>query len=955
MEGFDLLSAVQPNDGWCAVVGIKDGAPVEQVLVESREEVETVTAALTRKSYNTFFGVAKYKDGSSRTKQNVLALKSFWVDIDCGENKPYQTQNEGLMALQSFCRATHLPKPIIVDSGRGLHAYWPLTESIAREEWERAATRLRTLCTEHDLMADPACFEAARILRIPGTYNFKGQEPVPVTVLAGGKPIDYATLKELLGVKDRPEFEIPQGGGDLSPLAQMLRDNMENSFDHIIKRTPTCAHIAFGMERQDEVSEPHWFSLLSVAKFCKDRDTALHIVSNRHPDYSYERTEAKAEHILGPHTCAEFEKHNPQLCKKCPFKGKIKSPIQLGRRLKEEDDEKDETDEEQDEAREGRILVDEPRERMPDPPFPYKRGVKGGIYRMPAAEEAEPELVFEEDIWVAKRMLDPKEGGMMLVKYQHPQDGLQQWIMSNKRLLDPQELRKELASKDVLGTEKQLKLLTDYMMKSSKNLISTTKAELMRKQFGWHDDDKVFILGDKEYSKEATRFSPPSSITEAMVPLFEPKGTFEKWKEVFDLYGREGYEAHAFAAGIAFGAPLFKFTGHAGVIINMIHPNSGTGKSTILRMCNSVYGHPAKLMFTDDDTYNAKITKMGIHNHLPVTLDEMTNTTSEELSALVYQATQGRGKDRMLASTNELRINDTTWQTMCLSSANASFYDKLGERSDRPDGELMRIMEFHLDHISSDGSIDVDYGRMMFDNQLMENYGHAGPRYITFLMRNKTRVLTKLAEVQKALDTAIGARQSERFWTAAAASVITGCIAAKEAGLHNWDVGKLFTYACNQIIMLRATCLPPPATLTCVNFLGGVLNKYLMNNTLAIKGATDGRSKTKIFTPPSIEPRGDIIVRAETDTKRLFVAKKAFKQECTARRVSYSQIIKELEACGIFVQETRIRLTKGYKLNIPPVEVLEFNGDHEDFNLDSHIEAHGPTEMRDEAAQEEVD
>ena len=91
----------------------------------------------------------------------------LWADCD-GEH--------AAAALERF-----QPQPSIViasGSGRNCHAYWPLTEPLEREQLERANRRLA-----HALGADPASADAARILRLPGTYSHKHRPPVPVEAL----------------------------------------------------------------------------------------------------------------------------------------------------------------------------------------------------------------------------------------------------------------------------------------------------------------------------------------------------------------------------------------------------------------------------------------------------------------------------------------------------------------------------------------------------------------------------------------------------------------------------------------------------------------------------------------------------------------------------------------------------------------------------------------------------
>ena len=69
---------------------------------------------------------------------------------------------------------------MVVGSGSGpnVHAYWPLRRPIPPQEAERANLRLATA-----LGADLNCFDAARILRPPGTWNHKSQPPRRVELL----------------------------------------------------------------------------------------------------------------------------------------------------------------------------------------------------------------------------------------------------------------------------------------------------------------------------------------------------------------------------------------------------------------------------------------------------------------------------------------------------------------------------------------------------------------------------------------------------------------------------------------------------------------------------------------------------------------------------------------------------------------------------------------------------
>ena len=109
-----FLSAVLATEGLYCVVGLKKGAP-RQTFVETLEEIDGVVDGLISQGYDVYFGCAKYLNASEgRTAQNAKWFKSFWLDLDCGEGKPYESQAVALDALKQFVSETGLPRPTMV-------------------------------------------------------------------------------------------------------------------------------------------------------------------------------------------------------------------------------------------------------------------------------------------------------------------------------------------------------------------------------------------------------------------------------------------------------------------------------------------------------------------------------------------------------------------------------------------------------------------------------------------------------------------------------------------------------------------------------------------------------------------------------------------------------------------------------------------------------------------------
>lgn len=927
MAYTDLLTAVQPTEGYRAVVFLRNGIP-EQHLVPTLQDVEALVAKKANSGSDVYFGVATYKDNKSRKKENVQALKSIWLDIDCGESKDYPSQAEGIAALQEFCQTTDMPRPLLVSSGRGVHAYWRLEDEIAREEWEPIAARLRDVCTAQGLNVDPSVFEAARVLRIPGTLNHKDDPPKPVEIISEiPGPVDVDTLKSLLGVIEVPIRE-PSPARELTALGKKLQQNQVTNFAKIMRRCGEgtgCQQLLDCYVNQKTLAEPRWFDALSIAKYCEDKESAIHKMSSAHPGYDYSATELKITHILGPHTCAEFDKNNPGGCHGCPHFGQIKSPIVLGRDVLQATlDVEEEADEE------GALDY-----KIPAYPDPYFRGQVGGIYRHPKSDEEPPMLVYEHDLYAVKIMTDPELGDVVLMRLHLPCDGVRSFVVPISTMADKRELHKTLASYGVVIVDKCVPFLLDYILTALKDLQYQRRADKMRTQFGWVDGDSKFILGDREIAADGVYHSPPSSITQKWVDHIQPVGSLEKWKEVMELYGRPGHEPFAFAALTAFGAPLLKFLGQNGAIINLIHPRSGTGKTTVLRVCNSVYGHPDRLCSTAHDTFASKIFRLGVMSNLPYTIDEITNMHADDFSNLAYSMSQGRGRDRMMGSKNEMRVNNTTWQTISLCSSNASFNQKLAATRATPEGELMRLIEYKVDHVVGT-PITQQEGRRLFDHQLLENYGHAGEPYIQYLIGNLEHVIGELKSVQSSIDKMAKLSQKERFWSAVLASNIMGGLIAKHLGLISWDLRLIRDWAVEMVQEMREDVSAPMDDASTV--IGNYLNCHV-NHMLVVNENAHANAKG-ISQMPMLLPRNELLIRYEPDTEFIFIARSAFRHWCVQQRIDIKEVLKELKKKGVKIDTVNKRLSKGMKLSTPPVYALRIDASHTDFvDMDSFVES----------------
>lgn len=939
MENADLLDLVQPTSGWFAVLGIKGLRDVRQELVATREEVDALAEEYVAEQRNVFFGLAKYASDKNRTKENVKALKAFWLDVDCGEAKAqvnpdtgrpdgYKDQATGLIALRDFCKTVGLPKPTLVNSGGGLHAYWALTEEVTRTEWEPVAERFKAVCRTQNFYVDDKVFEVARILRIPGTYNFKEETPRPVQLLHVGQSVSPDEFRRILGVTAKPKQSIFDDNYEPSPRQLALQSGYGYSFKRIMKRTVNgdgCNQLAHAYTNRATVDYYGWFYALSVAAMCEDAPKAVHLMSEGHPGYDPDEVDKKVATIRKATSCAKFRSVNPELCEGCPHVGKIMGPRDLGKVVRE--------------SKDGIITVEEvagviQEITIPKYPYPFYRGEEGGVWKKPAkdAEEADPTLVYEFDLYPVKIMDDSVEGNVIMFRLHLPHNNTKEFNVALKHVTSADELRKALSSKGVVCMGKKFPHLIEFIGKMIQDIQHRDKEQIMRQQFGWADNNSKFVIGSEEISVDGSAYSPPSKATRPLAKFMGPVGSFEKWKAIWALYDTPGLEPHAFAALSAFGSPLLRFLNQTGAVINLFNPYSGTGKTTVLNLINSVYGHPKELRLKQNDTLNGRLQWVGVLNNLPPTMDELTNMGPAEYSDFLYALSNGKGKERMQAGSNELRENNTTWQSITVATSNASFAEKLSIIKKNPEGELMRLIEYPINKVEA---LDTFDAKQMFDRDLFQNYGHAGPIYARHILQHMEHIQRRCDAMQAKIDRELQLESKERFWSATMAANIAGGITASECGLMDWDMKRIYNYACSLIDDLRKSGVTP------VDDVRQVVADYLyrnMQHILVVNGEADRR--TKLQSLPKREPKGELLVRIEPDTKRMFIIAKSFREHCVKFQINYNDTVKKLEASGRIIDKGGVRLSKGTAVSGDPIHCLWFKIDDDEFiDAEQYVEA----------------
>lgn len=923
MDNLEFLRQVLGNDGYYCIVGLKGSERPVQKFFENLEDAVSVASNLMTEGYDAYYALATFENGKSRKNDNVKQLRSLFIDIDCGEEKPYANQVDAYAALKEFCKNTGMPKPTLINSGGGLHAYWAFTEPMSREEWLPLAEKLKHLCDAHYFYIDPVVTaDSVRILRMPGTLNYKFDPPRPVSIFKD--PARSYTYEELKAVIGEPIFSkksyIPRG--ELDEVTKAILGNYTNSFKKIMLATMKgegCAQLKHVFENQATMPEPMWRAGLSIAKYCVDAEIAIEKISNGHPGYNPEETDKKVRNIKGgPYTCAKFDEYNPGGCAGCPHKGSIKSPIVLGREVLEATEE-DNIVEDVPEIDKGHAQT----YVIPKYPEPYFRGRSGGIFKRARVadkdgeEETKEVMIYHHDMYVTRRLLDAEEGEAVVVRLHLPRDGVREFTVPLTAVTSKEELRKYMSARGVAIVK--IDEVMNYMTTWVNEMQYKGKADMARRQFGWVDDKfSGFVLGNREIGPDRIDYNPPSSATSQLIPAFEPKGDLETWKEAMEFYNRPDMLLHQFMIGACFGSIFTKFTPVHGGILHVYSPDSGIGKTTAYQAGMSMWGDPSKLIIKDGDTKNSKFNRAEILNSIAVVIDELTNATGQECSEFAYTFSSGQQRNRMSGSSNQERHRGNPWSTLALTNGNASMIEKMSSYKAIPKGEAMRVLEFRAHPVEGLDKQVTD----ALSSKILNNYGHAAVPFLQYVMNDIEGVKKQYKSTQERLDALCGFGPADRFHSVTVADPIMGLMVAKKVGLINYDIKAIVAWVVESIKNMKESYQEMDVDAETI------LTNYLTENwtnILRVKSTDDARSNKDMLdhiVVPDATPRFQYVARLEWDICMYYIYIAQLKAWCVKRQINYEGFIDSLKRGRTKAKIAMKRMGKGTRMTLPPVSVL---------------------------------
>lgn len=918
MTPTEFLKAVWPQNGfYCLATPFKIPNSTHTAYVHKvfdNIDAAAQYAEQNKSRYDIFFAVHtlkqekvwnpekfNYKTGDLgayeyRKQPNMLGARCFFFDLDveAGNDKKYQSQNEAAADLMRFCKEAQLPRPLVTSSGGGLHVYWVLEDMIPAQDWRDHSIKLRQIARSHNLKFDPArTTDVSSVLRVAGTFNLKQpSNPRPVRNLTPVTVIPNAKFLKLLGNEVvRSGVTITKAPSFFEELGSNLAEEYSGPPTTLKALVSACAQMRYVVQQRGNVSEPVWYHSMNLTRFVVNGDQLSHKISEGHPQYDYNATEAKLQQLrsknIKPTSCAKLaEVCGEERCEGCMFAGKVKSPI-VAARFKDPAP----TPVVQQQLGTTTITVN-----VPEPPKPFTRMKDGriGVTSMNKDGDEQFIVIYENDLYPIRRLVnDASEVEQQMWRVKLPRSGDKDFMIDADALYDTRKFVSAISNQGIYPPSGNVKHLQDYMIAYIAELQKLTDAEAQCNHLGWTDDKTKFIMPDKI-------IQPDGSAKPAMLSLgaqrasaqVAKKGTLEKQIEALKFYDQPAYIPNQFFILCGLAAPIFYATGHHGVIVNATG-EAGASKSTSLYTAASFWGQPELYPVNGTNNgatvrgRNERVTTLA---NLPVCVDEITHMPVRDAIDLAMSITQPGHRIRLTTDGIERSSTGSYKATIMLTTANSSLHAMISTDNAAGTAGSMRVFEIQFRRTTVHTKSEADD----YLHMLMENYGHIGEVFVTYVIQNQKRIEDWVRQIMKWVDTTCNIQPSERFWSSAIATVIVAGLIANQLGLVSFDMDALKAWIVDkQVPYMRGVVVEEYTSPV------GILADYLehINNNILIVSKSTGFGQT--MTMVNKTPHGELLARYDTDEKTMWVSRKGFKDYCLRIGANPRKVLEDLSVAKL--------------------------------------------------------
>ena len=822
--------------------------------------------------------------GTSRKAKDCAGAAALWLDIDIGAQhaKPDYTDAKLFAAdFKNFMAGTGLPVPWIMSTGHGVHLYWPLGVTVQPDKWSRLMARLFAACNKFGLKYDHAATDISRILRVPGTYNYK-DTPVPVVILRKGE----TDLRSLVAVLKQYE-PVKQTAVRQEDSTRELRETapVVNGCEQI----RTCGAADYET----------WRNAARCLTFCKDGFETFHQLSEDDDRYDVDKCnetwDALDKNKYPPVLCSTFEKAHPEVCARCPAHGRVTTPVMLGKKLA--------------------VKVDStPVDNIRGVPFesgsfsvvPHE-GIKWTFNNKDGAEVTLTIAPFEfyiMELVIDNRMLTPLRTYKARVVF--PDDSYRDFDLVVDEIYASGLAPIRILTQYGIAPEPRFeKPMVEFMRTYIAKVQNDLTPSFVRDHYGWYEVQDLsgehhseFVVGAQTYTSGGVKVTYLDSRAQAMAEhKMTVSGTLDEWKKIPQLYRELDQKSAQLLMCATFGSVFMPWgIGTAtNVMYNFYDTVGGKGKSSLLAALASVWGDPASLPLGRTDTIAAKYQQYSVYHNLPILIDEITGMRVEDMANMLYDLVNGREKNRSNRSGTELQRGGS-WQTITVSTSNQSIYEMLKTFREQTLATSMRVIEMRCDFKDYTGDVEVTRKIDSVMTAVHSNYGIAGREFIQQVLADIGNIKTEVLGSVAGFSDKYRQNNDERFWiTGLGVALAAGRIAVR-MGLLDYDIDALEKWI-GEVLLPDMRASVKDSRQSPVSIMADFITDSI-NNTLTVQAHNRQGKEPPVGMPDpyvAIEPRGSLQIRRELDSNTVIFKKTALARWAEEHGISAATLLDDLK------------------------------------------------------------
>lgn len=274
-----------------------------------------------------------------------------------------------------------------------------------------------------------------------------------------------------------------------------------------------------------------------------------------------------------------------------------------------------------------------------------------------------------------------------------------------------------------------------------------------------------------------------------LVRSVRTKGDGSIWLKMIKQIRASGRQEPMVYLAASFASPVLPLLNALPFIVN-IYGVTGAGKTVALMMAASIWADPSEHSYISESnsTVNAITKKMGILNHLPMMLDDLSkirDADKRRFAELIYNICAGGGKERLNRNIEMREVEK--WQNTTLTNLERPLTDETMQG-----GAINRVLDFEI----GEGDIFKDGNAVV--TVLSQHFGHGGEQWVRILKEKGPEKIKDIYQgyVQKLREMASAAGTSKEQKQIMAAAVLLTADELSEAEIfqdgHRLDLAYVY-------------------------------------------------------------------------------------------------------------------------------------------------------------------